>query len=256
MLPASSAGASLETICCSGKFHGVIAPTTPIGSRTISELPTSSVQAKSSARPAMDSTTAAGNATWAVRDIPIGEPISAVIAWAISSVRAAQAGAEAAQHVRPVLRGGRRPGREGGSGGGDGAVDVGGGAGRGLGDDLAGGRVDDGKGVGGAGDGLATDPVAGDGVGGRCHGPTVAPLPNPNQVRFIQGSAIPGWGSAPQSARTIRPAVVPASCRAQASAMASNGTISWSTVSRPAAACPATTVSAAARCAVDSPLLV
>ncbi len=90
VLPASRAGASLETICWSGKFHGVIAPTTPIGSRTISELPTSSVQAKSSARPAMDSTTAAGNATWAVRDIPIGEPISAVIAWAISSVRAAR----------------------------------------------------------------------------------------------------------------------------------------------------------------------
>lgn len=88
VLPASSAGASLETTCWSGKFHGVIAPTTPIGSRTISEVPISSVQAKSSARPATDSMTAAGKATWAVRDMVIGEPISAVIAPAISSWRA------------------------------------------------------------------------------------------------------------------------------------------------------------------------
>src|SRR4029077_15259017 len=36
--PAASAGASFERLSMNGKFHGVIAPTTPIGSRTTSRL--------------------------------------------------------------------------------------------------------------------------------------------------------------------------------------------------------------------------
>ncbi len=34
VLPAASAGASFHTVNRSGEFHGVIAPTTPIGSCT------------------------------------------------------------------------------------------------------------------------------------------------------------------------------------------------------------------------------
>ena len=49
LLPASRAGTTLVTICWIGKFHGTIAPTTPIGSRTTSEFATSSVHANSSA---------------------------------------------------------------------------------------------------------------------------------------------------------------------------------------------------------------
>jgi hypothetical protein len=39
--PAASAAPTFSTIWCRGKFHGVMHPTTPTGSRTISELPTS-----------------------------------------------------------------------------------------------------------------------------------------------------------------------------------------------------------------------
>ena len=45
--PAASAGAILATTWCSGKFHGVIAPTTPTGSCTTSELPSLSSNLKS-----------------------------------------------------------------------------------------------------------------------------------------------------------------------------------------------------------------
>jgi hypothetical protein len=90
VLPATRAGASLATTCCSGKFHGVIAPTTPIGSCTTSELPISAVQSKSLARSAMEVATATGKSTCAVLDSPIGAPISAVIAAARSARRAAR----------------------------------------------------------------------------------------------------------------------------------------------------------------------
>ncbi len=43
--PAASAGATFSVIWLSGKFHGVMAPTTPTGSRTTSELPTRSSNA-------------------------------------------------------------------------------------------------------------------------------------------------------------------------------------------------------------------
>ena len=39
--PAAKAAATLRATWCSGKFHGVMQPTTPTGSRTIKELPTS-----------------------------------------------------------------------------------------------------------------------------------------------------------------------------------------------------------------------
>ena len=50
MQPAASAGATFSVIWWSGKFHGVMQPTTPIGSRTSSELPTS--RASNGYRPA------------------------------------------------------------------------------------------------------------------------------------------------------------------------------------------------------------
>ena len=34
-LPSASAGAIFHIACSSGKFHGVMAPTTPIGSRSV-----------------------------------------------------------------------------------------------------------------------------------------------------------------------------------------------------------------------------
>jgi hypothetical protein len=88
VLPASIAGATLVTSCCSGKFHGVIAPTTPIDSRTINEVAISSVHGKLSASSAVVAVTMIGSPTWAVREKAIGTPSSAVIVAAISSVRA------------------------------------------------------------------------------------------------------------------------------------------------------------------------
>ena len=39
MLPAASAGPSFQAAMTSGKFHGVISPTTPSGSRTVKAMP-------------------------------------------------------------------------------------------------------------------------------------------------------------------------------------------------------------------------
>ena len=39
VLPAASAGASFHEAIVSGKFHGVISPTTPSGSRTVKAWP-------------------------------------------------------------------------------------------------------------------------------------------------------------------------------------------------------------------------
>ena len=39
VLPAASAGASFQAAIASGKFHGVIRPTTPIGSRKVIATP-------------------------------------------------------------------------------------------------------------------------------------------------------------------------------------------------------------------------
>ena len=47
--PAAKAGATFKVIWFKGKFHGVMQPTTPMGSRTTSELPTFSSQWKARA---------------------------------------------------------------------------------------------------------------------------------------------------------------------------------------------------------------
>ena len=39
MLPAASAGATFHEAISSGKFHGTISPTTPIGSRSVRSRP-------------------------------------------------------------------------------------------------------------------------------------------------------------------------------------------------------------------------
>lgn len=88
MLPASSAGATFVTSCWSGKFHGVIAPTTPTGSRTTREVATSSVHGKSVAAAIVAVAEMTGRAACAIREKVIGAPISAVMVAAISSVRA------------------------------------------------------------------------------------------------------------------------------------------------------------------------
>jgi hypothetical protein len=66
----------------------VIAPTTPIGSRTTSELPISSVHGKLAATAAAVADEPIGSPTWTVRENEIGEPISAVIEAAMSPARA------------------------------------------------------------------------------------------------------------------------------------------------------------------------
>jgi hypothetical protein len=64
-------------------------PTTPIGSRSTSELPISSLNENSpSIRSATPLATAIGNEAWTLSENEIGDPISAVIVAAISSRRA------------------------------------------------------------------------------------------------------------------------------------------------------------------------
>ena len=68
-----------------------MAPTTPTGSRTMSEFPTSSSHSKVSAALAASVKAPAGSPTWIEPDSVIGMPTSWVITSAISSVRAASA---------------------------------------------------------------------------------------------------------------------------------------------------------------------
>jgi hypothetical protein len=75
----------------------VIAATTPAGSRTISELPTSSSHSISSTRSAIEANVIDGRPTWIIRDSPIGIPSSLVIRAASSSPRASSSAAIAAQ---------------------------------------------------------------------------------------------------------------------------------------------------------------
>ena len=89
VLPATSAGATLATICCNGKFHGVIAATTPSGSRTIVELPTvTGSSAPASISASTPSVMPMGLGTWTFVANTIGVPTSAVIVAASSSARA------------------------------------------------------------------------------------------------------------------------------------------------------------------------
>ena len=68
-----------------------MAPTTPTGSRTTSELPISSSHSNVSAALAASANAPAGRPTWIDPDSVIGMPTSCEITWAISSVRAARA---------------------------------------------------------------------------------------------------------------------------------------------------------------------
>ncbi|MQY34032.1 hypothetical protein SRB17_19980 [Streptomyces sp. RB17] len=86
VLPASMAGTTLVTSCWSGKFHGVMTPTTPIGSWMTSEFSITSVHAYSSAAVIAASVDATGNPTCACREKLIGAPISSVMVAASSSL--------------------------------------------------------------------------------------------------------------------------------------------------------------------------
>ena len=68
-----------------------MAPTTPTGSRTTSELPISSSQAKDSAAWAASANAPAGRPTWMAPESVIGMPTSWEMTCAISSVRAPRA---------------------------------------------------------------------------------------------------------------------------------------------------------------------
>jgi hypothetical protein len=72
--PAVSAGASFAAIWCSGKFHGVMAPTTPIGSRSTSEFPIVSSQRISSTNCAIDAKVAVGRPIWTAWEKPMATP--------------------------------------------------------------------------------------------------------------------------------------------------------------------------------------
>ena len=86
--PAASAGATFSAIWNSGKFHGVIAPTTPTGSLTTSELPISSCHAYDVAWVALSTNAPVGNPTWMGPVRVRGIPTSWLITSAISSLRA------------------------------------------------------------------------------------------------------------------------------------------------------------------------
>ena len=84
--PAAKAGATFKVIWLSGKFQGVMHPTTPIGSRTTSELPTCSSQTKRRATLAALPQLNTGPPTWIILANLIGMPTSRAMAVPISSV--------------------------------------------------------------------------------------------------------------------------------------------------------------------------
>src|SRR5690606_275499 len=88
VLPAAMEGATLAAIWLIGQFHGVIMPTTPIGSWTTRAPRTSSSQRKSlSARAAALNCPRPVGACAALAKL-IGAPISSLIAAATSPMRA------------------------------------------------------------------------------------------------------------------------------------------------------------------------
>ena len=89
VVPAASAGTTFTTTWCSGRFHGVIAATTPTGSRRISELPLSEVNGKRSSASMVASTTAMGVSTCRARATLGGEPCSRLTMSANTSARSA-----------------------------------------------------------------------------------------------------------------------------------------------------------------------
>ncbi len=90
--PAASAGATLRVIWFSGKFQGVMQPTTPIGSRTTSDLPygpaTSSSHSNARATRAKLAQFQTGVPTCTGLASLSGMPTSRAIAVPISSMRA------------------------------------------------------------------------------------------------------------------------------------------------------------------------
>ena len=141
--PAASAGATLRTIWYRGKFHGVMAPTTPTGSLMTSELPISSCQTYDAARAGV------------VGELPRGQPHLERLGEAPRHPHLVAdhvgdlcgAGLEPLRHLlkeRPPVLGRRgRPGGEGTTCRLDRPIDVSRGPGRDGGEHLLGGRVDD-----------------------------------------------------------------------------------------------------------------
>ncbi len=74
-----------------------MAATTPAGSRTTSELPTSSSQAISSTRSGIAENPIAGSPAWIMRDRPRGMPSSLVISAPSSSPRSVSCAPMASQ---------------------------------------------------------------------------------------------------------------------------------------------------------------
>ena len=86
--PAARAGATLQAIWFSGQFHGVIKPTTPMPSRTTRVPLRWSSNSNASSAFKVESRCARPAAAWLSSAMPIGAPISAETAWAMSSMRA------------------------------------------------------------------------------------------------------------------------------------------------------------------------
>jgi hypothetical protein len=82
--PTASAGATLQQIWLSGQFHGVIMPTTPIGSFTSRVLPSSLLGSKSGSNLRASSKWTMPSGTCAAAASPTGAPISSVTASARS----------------------------------------------------------------------------------------------------------------------------------------------------------------------------
>src|SRR5690606_2964008 len=96
VLPAASAAPSFATIWCTGMFHGVIAPTTPRGTRTSSAPSIRSRQAVVRARPANDRSTAAGSSAWLALARAAGIPI-----WRVTSAARSAACSSSSAASRP-----------------------------------------------------------------------------------------------------------------------------------------------------------
>ena len=75
----------------------MIAATTPAGSRTISELPTSSSHSIASTSSGIEAKVTEGRPAWIMRERPIGMPSSLVMSAASSSPRSASLAAIASQ---------------------------------------------------------------------------------------------------------------------------------------------------------------
>ena len=145
MLPAASAGPIFHEAIVSGKFHGVMSPTTPSGSRTVKPTP-----AGHRDRVAQQALGGRGVVAEGVGHHP---HLAARVADRLARVARlehrellvvlGERVGEPVQQPGAVARRHRAPGGEGGLGARDRRVDVGGGRALYLGQDLLGGRLDD-----------------------------------------------------------------------------------------------------------------